>query len=307
MKGRLVKIAGYAILGFCLIFLGLRFSANFDSLIAIRPGTSFYLALLFVCLGYGGLQLFIVAALGGLLRGFGADQPVFSRVLNFHGRTNIAKYIPGNIFHFAGRQMLAVSYGWPQETIALVSLVETVLVALGAGLAAILFAAASPDGVSIIARHISPTVFLSLGAALVGLWFLGTQAGRIPVLSRFPRFAVIQKFSRSSYPMMATGLYLFFFIGGGLLLWVLASALTDIWRINLIAATGFAYVASWLVGYISVGAPGGLGVREAILVILLNGVIGEPEALLLGIGLRIATVFGDLFLLAVALLFRPRH
>ena len=39
-----------------------------------------------------------------------------------------------------------------------------------------------------------------------------------------------------------------------------------------------AFVASWLVGYLSFITPGGLGVREGALVILLTGILGPGEA-----------------------------
>ena len=69
-----------------------------------------------------------------------------------------------------------------------------------------------------------------------------------------------------------------------------------------------ANAASWLAGFVIIGAPAGLGVREATFVALAGAALGEGQALLL-IGLfRVVTFLGDtLFLAAGALLLRLRR
>ena len=53
-----------------------------------------------------------------------------------YGRTQIAKYLPGNCFHFAGRQLLGRRLGHGQRRLALASLIETILaIAIACGLA----------------------------------------------------------------------------------------------------------------------------------------------------------------------------
>lgn len=306
MTARLVKIAGYAVLIFSVLFLAHRFNSNISRIAAIKLGSDFYLVLIAICAGYGVFQFFIVGGLCAVLRGFGARNPTFRRVLIFHGRTNIAKYIPGNVFHFAGRQILARSFGWPQAVVGLTSIAETILVALGAGLSAMGFAAfTETDALEIFTRLVSPSVYISVGAGIAFLWIISTQASLIPYFSRFQSVAKIQEFARSAHPAIALLQYIIFFLSGGVLFWVLSAALSGQWQAQHIAMAGFAYVASWLAGYMSPGAPGGIGVREAALVLLLGGSIGEAHALLLGVGLRVVTTFGDFFLLALALLFRP--
>ena len=53
---------------------------------------------------------------------------------------------------------------------------------------------------------------------------------------------------------------------------------------------------AWMLGFVTPGAPAGLGVREAVLLGLLGPVLGEPAALLLSLQLRLATLGGDLLL-----------
>ena len=65
-----------------------------------------------------------------------------------------------------------------------------------------------------------------------------------------------------------------------------------------VALLAAASAASWLAGFVVIGAPAGLGVREATFVALTGAALGEDHALLL-IGLfRIVTFVGDTLFLA---------
>lgn len=60
-----------------------------------------------------------------------------------------------------------------------------------------------------------------------------------------------------------------------------------------------AFAASWLCGYLLVIAPAGLGVREAVLTLLIVG-IGAPTVIATGLLHRLATLVGELLLFAVS-------
>ena len=60
-----------------------------------------------------------------------------------------------------------------------------------------------------------------------------------------------------------------------------------------------ASAASWAAGFIVVGAPGGLGVREVAFVALAGAALGETHALLLTSLFRVVTFLGDTVLFAL--------
>jgi hypothetical protein len=62
--------------------------------------------------------------------------------------------------------------------------------------------------------------------------------------------------------------------------------------------------AAWLAGFVTPGAPGGLGVREAILVMALEGTLGKGGALAAAALFRAATTLGDVALYLAALVIR---
>ena len=57
--------------------------------------------------------------------------------------------------------------------------------------------------------------------------------------------------------------------------------------------------ASWMAGYLVVGAPAGIGVREFVFLVLLTGHLPEADILLLAAAFRVITFGGDCLLLLV--------
>ena len=62
---------------------------------------------------------------------------------------------------------------------------------------------------------------------------------------------------------------------------------------------------AWLTGFLVPGASGGLGVREATMLLLLTPQIGEPTALALALSTRLITTLGDVLFAGSCRLLRP--
>jgi hypothetical protein len=54
-----------------------------------------------------------------------------------------------------------------------------------------------------------------------------------------------------------------------------------------------AFAIAWSVGFLTPGAPSGIGIREAILIILLSPSTGDANALMLALVFRLVTIAGD--------------
>ena len=64
---------------------------------------------------------------------------------------------------------------------------------------------------------------------------------------------------------------------------------------------------AWLVGYVVIGAPGGLGVREAAYVALLQPFVGDIGTLAaIALTLRLVTVMGDALFSALAIVYTSK-
>ena len=61
-----------------------------------------------------------------------------------------------------------------------------------------------------------------------------------------------------------------------------------------VTSTAALYIVAWLIGFAMPGAPGGLGVREAFMVMQLAPAAGEPEALAFALMTRLVSIAGDM-------------
>lgn len=72
----------------------------------------------------------------------------------------------------------------------------------------------------------------------------------------------------------------------------------DIWLVPAVAAT------SWVAGFLVIGAPAGLGVREVVFLAVLHGHLAESDILLLAAAFRVITFGGDVAFLVIGFLLR---
>lgn len=105
--------------------------------------------------------------------------------------------------------------------------------------------------------------------------------------------------------LVAGAFYLLFFGVMAFTLELVARPLGDFARTSplLLPATA---ALSWVAGYLVIGAPAGIGVREAVFLLLLKGYLPQDDTLLLVAGFRLATLGGDLLAFLVGLPFSAR-
>lgn len=191
--------------------------------------------------------------------------------LNIYGKSQIAKYFPGNIFHLAGRQWLGMQQGISQTILLKSSLWEIGLIAVAAVLI----------GLTSLAN-----LFTTFSAMI--LIMLIMIIGIAYVLTEFFKTGYVKAFYA----------YLIFHIIAGLLFAVVLN-LIDGNVFNQPASLAIcisAYVLAWLVGFVTPGVPGGVGVREMVILVLLGHGYSEQTLLVALIVSRIVTTLGDLFL-----------
>ncbi|HWK65510.1 MAG TPA: hypothetical protein VNS34_11245 [Rhizobiaceae bacterium] len=238
---------------------------------------------LIVCLGlaYAGINQFLGAAWYSLLFGFGRGDLDLPRALAIFNRTQIYKYLPGNVFHMVGRYAMANKAGAPHTALSLAQMGELALVLLAALTVAGLFSK-SVLVASLGHYGLSDPIYvglLPLAVAVAG--FVIWKVGLVPADLR----AVLSL-------LAAIGLYLLFIISNAFVAVIVAKWIGSegLSVAQIIAAASTA----WLVGFVVPGAPGGLGVREAVTIAGLTA-LGLPTATAtaVAVGHRIVTISGD--------------
>ena len=66
------------------------------------------------------------------------------------------------------------------------------------------------------------------------------------------------------------------------------------------------YIIAWVLGFIVPGAPGGIGVRELVITLLLGSVVGESMVVTLSVTHRLITIIGDFMAYLVRFLIQPK-
>jgi uncharacterized membrane protein YbhN (UPF0104 family) len=97
----------------------------------------------------------------------------------------------------------------------------------------------------------------------------------------------------------ATLLYLPIWLLLGASFWLCARGLVGVPARDLAFYAG-AFAVAWLAGLVAIYAPGGLGVREAVLVALLSGRIGAADALVVAAASRLILILVDVLLAGAA-------
>lgn len=234
------------------------------------------LAILFLVTIIYGVSLFLLAEMWQrLLTIFAPGEVDRRKAHSIYARTQIAKYLPGNVFHYVGRHLLLSDLRINHATILKISVLEIILMLFGALVVA--FVALGENLGNIIGMSSYEIRFLFcillIGLAISGLIGLpGTLKQRCIHISKLACFSVG-----------------FFLCQGAIFLTICLQL--DI-QFSLLPV--FASSVSWIAGYVVPGAPGGLGVREITLYFLLKPYDLEASVLIVAAIFRAVTIMGDM-------------
>jgi len=227
------------------------------------------------------------------------------KALCVYAKANIGKYLPGNVMHYVERNLFAKDLDLTQKQIAAASVTEVATLVLAAFFIGVVMSYSSLlEALAVIGRQRNIRL---LSAALAGACILGAAAFVFVVWyirhkkqkqisgspaktlhlekSRFVSF--VKVFSRAFAAYAAVLLILGFIYV--LIYWYWAGMPSWEQAAQMMAA----YVTAWVLGFIVPGAPGGIGVRELVLTLLLSQAVGGEQAAALGILHRVITVIGD--------------
>jgi hypothetical protein len=241
--------------------------------------------------------LYQVALAGGavawtVLLAATGERPHYLSVLAVQLVSQAAKYLPGNVAQYAGRTVLAARLGHAPANVLVTLVVET--------------ACAVIAGAAFAVASLEEALLWHAGALLLAAVAAGVLAGG---LLRRPGFRRLVRLPPEGGGAPGPGSWLTC-IGcnwASFALLGLCAALLA--RAFFGAAAPFpqlagVFAAAWVAGFITPGAPAGLGVREAVLAGGLRPLYGPEVALALPLLFRMVTVTGDGVALALGTLLR---
>jgi glycosyltransferase 2 family protein len=214
---------------------------------------------------------------------------------------SLGKYVPGKVWAVAGAAVLAQRAGVdPSVAVAAALVLQGLAVASGAAAVALTareaFQAAGPGMV--------PLALVVILLSFTGIAALASQPVLDRVNRRLPRSIPPLRAVPPAQLVIAFAANLLAWGGYGVSLLCLARGLLPGVTLSLPQAIGV-FTCSYLVGFLALFAPGGLGPRESVFLLMLAGDIGLKPAAGLALASRLLLT-GTEVLPAVPLLLRRR-
>jgi hypothetical protein len=189
---------------------------------------------------------------------------------NSYLKTLIGKYLPGNVFHLIGRNTILVQKKVPPKKILTAFFMDNILYGLSSILLFLIFSFfITPfnfSGLQIHFSYLVPALIITIGAIIF--------------------------FSRKYFFILPFLGYFSFFILCGLC-FNLFSSNTDL---NIVFKILSIYPLSWLAGYLAIGSPGGIGIREFLLIMILGPYLGEEIIISSAIQFRLCNILAEVIL-----------
>lgn len=289
-----IKIIGNILMIIALIFIFKKlWTFDIDYSIVMKKNN--FIVLTIITLIYA-LNMFIACIPWKfILQMISKEQYKFNEVAVIFCKANIMKYIPGNVFQYVGRNEFATKNGISHADVGFATLLEVINTLLGTVICILIFNASGLFYwisnywnqyiwliiLFIIFIIIAVVIFIFLKEKIMSfinkLVSLINKRNCIIILINL-LFSVIQNIANS---------ILFLVI----LVYVVGGEVTYD-KVSIIIG---AFLISWLVGFLTIGSPGGIGVREMVMCLLLDGIMTEDVILLSILLFRFITIFGDLF------------
>lgn len=294
-------VIGVVIAGAALWFLAVRLVRDWHQIprgqLHFQPlllGASFVLLIVFHLPLYGYAWRLILHALG-------AELPLGKSIAIF-SVAQIGKYAPGKVWFTLGRMSMAKNEGIPEDRTMVSVVIELAFSLLAATL---LFGLA----VLLIPREQIPRavylLFLLAPLSLVAVY--------PPILNRIIRFTLARLKRplfelRMSYPriLRILVLYVLDWALQGACCFVLISSFYPMPLSRLPVLLG-GYAMSWMLGFLVLIAPAGLGIREGVYTIILKTVMPEPIAIVSALVTRVWMTVSEVVMAGVSLPFVARR
>lgn len=272
MTARLIRIAKWLwlvlVAGTVVRYLWAHWDEIGPQLRAISPAR---LALAAACLIASKLLLVIVSQRSVALAG---HRIGYRRMFAVNALSQLAKYLPGGIWHFVGRAGFYHADGLPLRAVTRAMVVENLWLVLSAFLAGL---------IGTLAYYLSGARAGIAAAGLLAVWWALLWLIRL-------RFGGVRSW-RAGLSGLALQAAVWALVG--ISLWIILPGVSGWGSVAL--AIG-AFCLSWVVGYVAVFAPGGIGVRETVMAALLVPLLAAPDALIYAAVHRFVWVAAELAL-----------
>ena len=270
--GWILAVLGLLFLGYALSRTDLSTMVSLVTVWQLAAGIAVY-AVATLLLGLAWIRL---------LRAHSDEEIATAPLLIVFARSVLAKYVPGNVFQFVTRHADLVGRGIGQAGVAKSNLCE--IASQVSAAAAVVCCGLAPIAAFRVSAVPTPLIWLVPAALIGGLAGIAMFAGGR---------RQIAKILHASFAWHLA----YFLLLEAISLFLLDQAAPGDFPVLPFGA----FTLAWLAGYVVIGAPGGLGVREAAFIALLQSQADIGTLAAVALTMRAITVSGDgVFSLAAA-------
>lgn len=270
----------------CLVFFGMRLHQHWQAVDSLAIRVSGLWALGMATLVYLMTHGVAVFAWRFSLRSVECHAPL-RELARIQLLSQFGKYLPGNVGQHLGKLSMAAQYGLPKGQIFASMLIDTFAVLIAAGICSL-------PAFDLIRPYLAVTDTVRIGLVVVSL--LSTVAVASLFVGRVRRYAIdtlrLHAIKQPSAIPLAILTHGTNFVAGTATLWLVAHAFGSSSLSSALPLCGV-FSAAWLLGFLIPGAPAGVGVRDAVLLVGLSPLVGSEGATMVSAFHRIITTVGD--------------
>ena len=297
---RIVKYAGNIITILSIAFV-VKVMLSLDINISVITNHVTFILFIICC----SIMVFTVFLLAygwrTVLSSLAGTKIPFRDVCFIYAKANMGKYLPGNVMHYIERNLFAGSLGLDQKAVLLSTLLEiTGLISVCTLFGILTMGSQTASVLKLILKR----KYLIVCVSFIMLAFILI----LVFCKKIEKF-----FAELPWKLLAAAflrtlpLYFFSILSGGCALAIIFGAFTRFgMTLGNILMILSAYTISWVIGFIIPGSPGGIGVREFVLLFLLKGRYYEEYIFTCILIHRFASVVGDILAYWVALTWNKR-
>jgi len=297
-----ISVLGKALMAASLVFIAMQIRRHdVDFSVLASPAVIAGLFLTALVFGFGiafaGLNFrwFISNIFGAAI-----DRRL---VVKVYCVSNLYKYLPGSVMYLIGRNRIAFETKRVSHAqIALATMMEGVFILLAAII--IIAISVSDEAIHFLRQEVSIPFFVWIIAGGVAL-----ACALLAVILRRRLRVWLKKYKKNmaNFSMASRAKRM-----GTCLFIVLVLAVTYLVTLKLLGqpvapdmiptVIGL-YLLAWIAGFMTPGAAGGMGVREAVLLMFLGGYLNPAIVLSSAVIHRVVTIVGDVLAYAIALVY----
>lgn len=223
---------------------------------------------------------------------FAAAMPVYTK-------SNVYKYLPGNVFQYVGRNKLAFDMNISHVDVACATVFDVLFCVFWTGVIAVVLLGGRIAG--LLAKYGRNILIVGItGAILAAAAFIFIRIKFKDKLKEYlSRYS--KAFERENRKSLMTGIFYYLvsnIVSAAMYFVCLRLIIGGSASLEELTALTGAFMFAWIIGFVTPGAPGGIGIREGVM-IFVSGDNFQDKIILFVLVMRLASIMADLASFAI--------